>query len=103
MPSVRFYPLKAFKYWEGDKVLAHYSPELSYAFTEGKPKHDRGFVLLFGGTMPPGQTVSYESRVLEPGDEAPGWINEGLVSLEAPAAADGVSSGLSGSGTVATK
>ena len=83
---MQFWPVQEFKFWENDKLIAHYVPGLSYRCREG---NDRLQVLLAGGSLPGPHPVYIEMPDLtlteiKPSDVVEGWLNTGLCSLVPP-------------------
>ena len=97
---MRFWPVEEFKFWENDKLIAHYTPGLSYQL---RPGNERLQVLLMGGKLPGPHPVYVEKGLelteINPGDEVAGWLNDGLMTVFAP---DGFEAGGGVSGAAAS-
>jgi hypothetical protein len=94
---MRFWPVEEFKFWENDKLIAHYLPALSY---QVRPEDDRLSVLLMGGALPGAHSVFIEKgnalTEVKPGQEIAGWVADGLMTLVPPPGQRG-GGGVSGS------
>lgn len=80
---MQFSPTQPFKLWREDRLVAAYQPGLTYTVREG---NDMLRALVTGGPLPGGDAMTIEkpdlSQVeIKPGEECPGWLNQGLVVL----------------------
>lgn len=80
---MQFTPTKNFKLWKGDRLIAAYEPGRGYTVREG---NDWLRALVEGGPLPGDEPTTIEMPDLsqteyQPGDECPGWIGQGLVTL----------------------
>ena len=78
---MQFTPTTPFKVWLNDRLGAAYVPGLGYS-----ARNERMLALVSGGTLPGSETVTIEmpdlsQAEIKPGEECPGWLKTGLVSL----------------------
>lgn len=81
---MQFTPTTPFKLWKGEAIfVANYTPGQGYTVRE---KNDWLRALVQGGPLPGSESATVEMPDLSqteyrPGDECPGWLNQGLVTL----------------------
>lgn len=90
---MQFTPVRDFKLWRGDSLVADYGPGLGYTVRDG---NDWLRALVVGGPLPGNQSATIEFPDLtqvqiEPGEECPGWAKEGLVTITGLGGGSGVS------------
>lgn len=89
---MQFTPTGPMKLRRGDSFVADYQPGLTYTVREG---NDWLHALVMGGPLPGGEPATLEFPDLRlvrinPGEDCPGWLNEGLVTITGLAPASGV-------------
>lgn len=90
---MQFTPVRDFKLWRGDSLVAEYVPESGYTVREG---NDWLRALVLGEALPGTQSATIEfpdlSQVeINPGEDCPGWVKEGLVTITGLGSGSGVS------------
>lgn len=82
---MQFTPTEFFTAWRGDRLLGAYQPGLTYSVRNG---NELLLALVIGGKPLPGSEVITIEKAeintqsqIRPGEECPGWLGQGLVSL----------------------
>lgn len=90
---MQFTPVTDFKLWRDDSLVAAYQTGLGYTVRDG---NDWLHALVVGGALPGNAIATIEfpdlrQTEIKPGENCPGWANEGLVVITGLSGGSGVS------------